>query len=100
LLYGSLQLDEGDRIVFDQLHYMRARSTVFLWKKSSFFSDHIGFVFLMDTIPSAKQFAKWICLLHEQPCHVINTDYRYIPSQHLIFAGGEELDDLLSSITR
>jgi ATP-dependent RNA helicase DOB1 len=47
-------------------------------------------VFLSATIPNAKQFAEWICKVHEQPCHVVYTDFRPTPLQHYLFpAGGE-----------
>ena len=36
------------------------------------------------------QFAEWICKSHEQPCHVVYTDFRPTPLQHYLFpAGGE-----------
>ena len=52
--------------------------------------DTVRFVFLSATIPNAKQFAEWICKVHEQPCHVVYTDFRPTPLQHYLFpAGGE-----------
>ena len=36
------------------------------------------------------QFAEWICKTHDQPCHVVYTDFRPTPLQHYLFpAGGE-----------
>jgi ATP-dependent RNA helicase DOB1 len=36
------------------------------------------------------QFAEWIAKSHEQPCHVVYTDFRPTPLQHYLFpAGGE-----------
>ena len=36
------------------------------------------------------QFAEWICKSHEQPCHVVYTNFRPTPLQHYLFpAGGE-----------
>ena len=38
------------------------------------------------------QFAEWIAHLHNQPCHVVYTDYRPTPLQHYIYpAGGDGL---------
>jgi ATP-dependent RNA helicase DOB1 len=36
------------------------------------------------------EFAEWICKIHEQPCHIVYTDFRPTPLQHYLFpAGGE-----------
>ena len=45
-------------------------------------------VFLSATIPNAREFAEWICKVHEQPCHVVYTDYRPTPLQHYMFPSG------------
>ena len=34
------------------------------------------------------QFAEWICDVHEQPCHVVYTDFRPTPLQHYLFPVG------------
>ncbi len=34
------------------------------------------------------QFAEWICKLHDQPCHVVYTDFRPTPLQHYMFPEG------------
>ncbi len=34
------------------------------------------------------QFAEWICDVHEQPCHVVYTDFRPTPLQHYLFPIG------------
>lgn len=34
------------------------------------------------------QFAEWICELHNQPCHVVYTDFRPTPLQHYMFPEG------------
>lgn len=50
----------------------------------------VHFVFLSATIPNAMEFAEWICKMHEQPCHVVYTDFRPTPLQHYLFpAGGD-----------
>jgi ATP-dependent RNA helicase DOB1 len=36
------------------------------------------------------EFAEWICKIHEQPCHIVYTDFRPTPLQHYLFpAGGD-----------
>lgn len=50
----------------------------------------VHYVFLSATIPNAKQFAEWICKVHEQPCHVVYTDFRPTPLQHYLFPSGGE----------
>jgi ATP-dependent RNA helicase DOB1 len=52
--------------------------------------DKVHYVFLSATIPNAIQFAEWIVKIHNQPCHVVYTDFRPTPLQHYFFpAGGE-----------
>lgn len=52
--------------------------------------DAVRFVFLSATIPNAMEFAEWICKIHEQPCHIVYTDFRPTPLQHYLFpAGGD-----------
>jgi ATP-dependent RNA helicase DOB1 len=52
--------------------------------------DKVRYVFLSATIPNAMQFAEWIVKMHNQPCHVVYTDFRPTPLQHYFFpAGGE-----------
>lgn len=48
------------------------------------------YVFLSATIPNSMEFAEWICQTHEQPCHVVYTDFRPTPLQHYLFPAGSE----------
>lgn len=36
------------------------------------------------------EFAEWICTIHQQPCHVVYTDYRPTPLQHYLFPAGAD----------
>src|SRR4051812_29278625 len=36
------------------------------------------------------QFAEWITKTHNQPCHVVYTDFRPTPLQHYFFPAGAE----------
>ena len=45
-------------------------------------------VFLSATLANASEFAGWVCKLHQQPCHVVYTDYRPTPLQHFAFPIG------------
>lgn len=36
------------------------------------------------------QFAEWVCRSHEQPCHVVYTDFRPTPLQHYLFPMGDK----------
>ena len=62
-----------------------------VWEETIILLPHkVHYVFLSATIPNAPQFAHWICKIHEQPCHVVYTDFRPTPLQHYLFpAGGE-----------
>lgn len=52
--------------------------------------DKVRYVFLSATIPNAMQFAEWIVKMHNQPCHVVYTDFRPTPLQHYFFPVGSE----------
>ncbi|GJQ79816.1 hypothetical protein Trydic_g5207 [Trypoxylus dichotomus] len=71
MLYrGSEIMREVGWVIFDEIHYMRDKERA--------------------TIPNASQFAEWVAHIHQQPCHVVYTDYRPTPLQHFIFpAGGQ-----------
>jgi ATP-dependent RNA helicase DOB1 len=52
--------------------------------------DKVRYVFLSATIPNAMQFAEWITKTHNQPCHVVYTDFRPTPLQHYLFPAGAD----------
>ncbi|PVF97817.1 putative MTR4-involved in nucleocytoplasmic transport of mRNA [Serendipita vermifera] len=92
MLYrGSEIMREVAWVIFDEIHYMRDAERGVVWEETLILlPDSVRFVFLSATIPNAKQFAEWICKVHEQPCHVVYTDFRPTPLQHYLFpAGGE-----------
>ncbi|KIM24026.1 hypothetical protein M408DRAFT_248178 [Serendipita vermifera MAFF 305830] len=92
MLYrGSEIVREVAWVIFDEIHYMRDKERGVVWEETLILlPDTVRFVFLSATIPNAKQFAEWICKVHEQPCHVVYTDFRPTPLQHYLFpAGGE-----------
>jgi ATP-dependent RNA helicase DOB1 len=62
-----------------------------VWEETLILLPHtVRYVFLSATIPNAMQFAEWVCETHDQPCHVVYTDFRPTPLQHYLFpAGGE-----------
>lgn len=60
-----------------------------VWEETLILLPHtVRYVFLSATIPNAMQFAEWICRTHEQPCHVVYTDFRPTPLQHYLFPSG------------
>jgi ATP-dependent RNA helicase DOB1 len=62
-----------------------------VWEETIILLPHkVRHVFLSATIPNAMQFAEWICRLHEQPCHVVYTDFRPTPLQHYLFPMGDK----------
>jgi ATP-dependent RNA helicase DOB1 len=60
-----------------------------VWEETIILLPHkVRYVFLSATIPNSMQFAEWICKLHDQPCHVVYTDFRPTPLQHYMFPEG------------
>jgi ATP-dependent RNA helicase DOB1 len=92
MLYrGSEIMREVAWVIFDEIHYMRDKERGVVWEETIILLPHtVRYVFLSATIPNAMQFAEWICKSHDQPCHVVYTDFRPTPLQHYMFpAGGE-----------
>ncbi|EPS99491.1 hypothetical protein FOMPIDRAFT_1050529 [Fomitopsis schrenkii] len=92
MLYrGSEIMREVAWVIFDEIHYMRDKERGVVWEETIILLPHtVRYVFLSATIPNAMQFAEWICKSHEQPCHVVYTDFRPTPLQHYLFPGGGE----------
>ncbi|KAK1224941.1 ATP-dependent RNA helicase mtr4, partial [Marasmius sp. AFHP31] len=92
MLYrGSEIMREVAWVVFDEIHYMRDKERGVVWEETIILLPHtVRYVFLSATIPNAMQFAEWICKSHEQPCHVVYTNYRPTPLQHYLFPKGGE----------
>ncbi|KAF8316179.1 antiviral helicase [Clavulina sp. PMI_390] len=92
MLYrGSEIVREVAWVIFDEIHYMRDKERGVVWEETLILLPHtVRYVFLSATIPNAMQFAEWICKAHDQPCHVVYTDFRPTPLQHFLFpAGGD-----------
>lgn len=92
MLYrGSEIMREVAWVIFDEIHYMRDPERGVVWEEAIILlPDNVHYVFLSATIPNAMQFAEWICKTHNQPCHVVYTNFRPTPLQHYLFpAGGE-----------
>lgn len=86
---GSEIVREVAWIIFDEVHYMRDRERGVVWEESIVMAPkNSRFVFLSATVPNAKEFADWVAKVHQQPCHIVYTDYRPTPLQHYIFPSG------------
>lgn len=92
MLYrGSEIMREVAWVVFDEVHYMRDKSRGVVWEETIILlPDKVRYVFLSATIPNAMQFAEWIVKTHNQPCHVVYTDFRPTPLQHYLFPAGSD----------
>ncbi|XP_068654924.1 DExH-box ATP-dependent RNA helicase DExH9 [Aristolochia californica] len=90
MLYkGSEILREVAWVIFDEVHYMRDRERGVVWEESIVMAPkNSRFVFLSATVPNAKEFADWVAKVHQQPCHIVYTDYRPTPLQHYVFPSG------------
>ncbi|KAK9750052.1 hypothetical protein RND81_02G169900 [Saponaria officinalis] len=86
---GSEVTREVAWVIFDEVHYMRDRERGVVWEESIVMAPkNSRFVFLSATVPNAKEFADWVSKVHQQPCHIVYTDYRPTPLQHYIFPSG------------
>ncbi|XP_050209869.1 DExH-box ATP-dependent RNA helicase DExH9 [Mercurialis annua] len=88
---GSEITREVAWVIFDEVHYMRDRERGVVWEESIVMAPkNSRFVFLSATVPNAKEFADWVAKVHQQPCHIVYTDYRPTPLQHYIFPAGAD----------
>ena len=92
MLYrGSEIMREVGWVVFDEIHYLRDKVRGVVWEETIILlPDKVRYVFLSATIPNAMQFAEWITKTHNQPCHVVYTDFRPTPLQHYFFPAGAD----------
>ena len=92
MLYrGSEIMREVAWVVFDEVHYLRDKARGVVWEETIILlPDKVHYVFLSATIPNAMQFAEWITKNHNQPCHVVYTDFRPTPLQHYFFPAGAD----------
>ena len=92
MLYrGSEIMREVAWVVFDEIHYLRDKARGVVWEETIILlPDKVRYVFLSATIPNAMQFAEWITKTHNQPVHVVYTDFRPTPLQHYFFPAGAE----------
>ncbi|KAI9674382.1 MAG: ATP-dependent RNA helicase mtr4 [Trizodia sp. TS-e1964] len=92
MLYrGSEIMREVAWVIFDEIHYMRDKTRGVVWEETIILlPDKVRYVFLSATIPNAMQFAEWITKTHNQPCHVVYTDFRPTPLQHYFFPAGAD----------
>jgi len=92
MLYrGSEIMREVAWVVFDEVHYLRDKERGVVWEETIILlPDKVRYVFLSATIPNAMQFAEWITKTHNQPCHVVYTNFRPTPLQHYFFPAGAD----------
>lgn len=92
MLYrGSEIMREVGWVIFDEIHYMRDATRGVVWEETIILlPDQVRYVFLSATIPNAMQFAEWVTKMHNQPCHVVYTDFRPTPLQHYFHPAGAE----------
>jgi ATP-dependent RNA helicase DOB1 len=92
MLYrGSEIMREVGWVIFDEIHYLRDKIRGVVWEETIILlPDKVHYVFLSATIPNAMQFAEWITKTHNQPCHVVYTDFRPTPLQHYFFPAGAD----------
>ena len=86
---GSEMLAQVGWLIFDEVHYMTDRERGVVWEECIMLTPPgARCVFLSATLPNSLQFAQWVARLHRQPCHVVYTDTRPTPLQHLCYPTG------------
>ena len=78
-------------VIYDEIHYMKDVERGVVWEESIVLLPHdVRFVFLSATIPNAREFSEWIAHIHNQPCHVVYTEYRPVPLEFMLAPPGKD----------
>ena len=82
----SLSLDEVDKIIFDEIHYINDPHRGKVWEEAIvLLPPRIQLIMLSATIDKADQFASWIGDLKQKTIALIPTDKRVVPLEHNIY---------------
>ena len=80
---GSEMMREIVWVIFDEIHYMQDRDRGVVWEETIIgLPRACRMAFLSATLANATEFAGWVAMLHEQPCHVVYTEFRPTPLEH------------------
>ena len=82
----SLSLDEVDKIIFDEIHYINDPHRGKVWEEAIvLLPPRIQLIMLSATIDKADQFASWIGDLKQKTIALIPTDKRVVPLEHNMY---------------
>ncbi|CAM9457032.1 unnamed protein product, partial [Chrysoparadoxa australica] len=93
MLYrGADIIRDIEWVIFDEVHYVNDSERGVVWEEVIIMlPDHANLIFLSATTPNTMDFSDWIGRTKRKPVYVIRTDYRPVPLQHYLYAGGGEL---------
>lgn len=82
----GLSLDDVDKIIFDEIHYINDPHRGKVWEETLILlPPRIQLIMLSATIDKAEQFASWIGDLKKVPIALIPTDKRVVPLEHNVY---------------
>ena len=97
----TLNLDDVDKIIFDEIHYINDPNRGKVWEETIILlSPDIQLVMLSATIDKADKFASWIGDLKDKNISLIPTNKRVVPLEHNIYMPHNELICFIDSNKR
>jgi superfamily II RNA helicase len=82
----SIDLDQVDCIIFDELHYINDVDRGKVWEETLVLLPRKhNLVLLSATINNASDFAMWLQSIKQKYCHLIPKKERVIPLNHFIY---------------
>jgi len=89
MLYnGSDVIRDIEWVIFDEVHYINDAMRGVVWEEVLIMlPEHVGIILLSATVPNTYEFADWIGRTKQKKIHVVSTQKRPVPLEHMLFTG-------------
>jgi superfamily II RNA helicase len=85
---ANLSIQDVGAVIFDECHYILDRDRGKVWEETMILlPSDVQMVLLSATLDHPELFAEWLGELKQNPCHVIQTQYRIVPLTHYVLQG-------------
>ena len=89
-LTASLSIQYLGAVIFDECHYINDRDRGKVWEETMILLPRdVQLVLLSATLDKPEFFAGWLGELKQNPCHVIQTQFRVVPLTHYVMSGSQ-----------
>jgi len=89
---ANLSIQGLGAVIFDECHYINDRDRGKVWEETMILLPRdVQLILLSATLDKPEFFAEWLGELKQNPCHVIQTQFRVVPLTHYVMAGSQLL---------